>query len=72
MKVQRLTEDHISLQNDLMVLSKEKDRIQFERDDYLRQLEDFALLQEELKRITAEKCAYIEQGRKLERDYEVI
>lgn len=34
--LQKLTEDGIQLQNDLMVITKEKERLQYERDDYER------------------------------------
>ena len=37
-RVQKLTEDSIQFQNDLLILTKDKERLAYERDDYERQV----------------------------------
>lgn len=40
-RIQKLTEDQIQMQNDMLVLTKEKERLSYERDDYERQLQHY-------------------------------
>ncbi len=51
-RMQKLTEDSIQLQGDVLIITKEKERIQFEKDEYERRLIAYERLDEEHKKLT--------------------
>ncbi|CDW72869.1 UNKNOWN [Stylonychia lemnae] len=71
-RIQKMTEDAIQMQSDILVLTKEKERIQYERDDYERQNAQIEPLQEEVKRLQSEKIQLLDYNRKVEAQNEVL
>ena len=54
-RLQKLTEESIQMQSDILVMGKEKERLQFERDEYERQTKQLESIQEEYKLLMNEK-----------------
>ena len=46
-RLQKVTEDCLQLQSDVMILTKEKERFLLERDEFEKQIEHFDALEQE-------------------------
>ena len=71
-KIQKLTEDSIQLQSDIHVLSKEKERLMYERDEQERKVRQIEPFMDEVKKLQNEKAQFLDQVRKLEGQVEMF
>ncbi len=71
-RLQKLTEDSIQMQNDIMVMTKEKERFAFEREDYERQIGELQEVHEEYKKVAEQKQDLQEKLTKSESQNELL
>ena len=71
-RLQKVTEDLLQLQSELVILSKEKDRFLIERDEFDKQLQHFDVLEQDYNQLALEKDDLIDQTRSLQNHTEVL
>ena len=55
MRLQRLTEEQVVMQSEIVCLSKERERWALEREEYDRQTQQFEVLEQDYNNIALEK-----------------
>ena len=71
-RLQKVTEDLLQLQSDLVILTKEKERFLIERDEFDKQLQHFDVLEQDYNQLALEKEDLIDQTRNLQNHTDML
>ncbi len=64
-RLQKITEDSLQMQSEIMVLNKEKERFIIEREEFEQQMSQIEVIEQEIGQLTQEKMDLIEANRRL-------
>ena len=71
-RLQKLTEENLQMQSEIVILQKERERYQLEREEYDKHIFQIDQLEQEYNNLALEKQDLIDQNRRLSSQVEIL